>query len=69
MKLDICPVCGSKKTIELYPSTVDLKKLSFTYVKTPDSGKTFRSVKCKSCTHVFCHPLPKNIYKNYETQS
>ncbi len=66
MKLDICLVCGSKNTFELYPSTVDLKKLSFTYVKTPDSGKTFRSVRCKNCTHVFCNPLPKNIYKNYE---
>lgn len=66
MNLDICPVCGSKNTIELYPSTVDLKKLSFTYVKTPDSGKTFRSVKCQICTHVFCNPLPKNIYKNYK---
>lgn len=66
MKLDICPICSSKNTIELYPSTIDLKKLSFTYVKTPDSGKTFRSVRCKNCTHVFCNPLPKNIYKNYE---
>lgn len=66
MKSDKCPVCGSKKTTELYPSTIDLKKLSFTYTKTPDSNKTFRVVKCNNCTHVFCNPLPKNIYKNYE---
>ncbi|OGH02447.1 MAG: hypothetical protein A2798_02200 [Candidatus Levybacteria bacterium RIFCSPHIGHO2_01_FULL_37_17] len=63
---DKCPVCSLQKTIQLYPADVDVKKLSFTYVKTPNSGKTFRSVKCLNCTHVFCSPIPKNIYKNYE---
>lgn len=66
MKSDICPLCGSGKTKELYSSSIDIKKLSFTYVKTPDSGKTFRSVRCLKCTHVFCNPVPKDIYKNYE---
>ena len=66
MKLNACLVCGSTNIIELYPSDVDLEKLSFTYVKTPDSGKTFRTVECKECTHVFCFPLPNNLYKNYE---
>lgn len=62
---DICPVCGSHKISKLYPSDIDISKLSFTYVKTPYSSKTFRSVRCLYCTHVFCSPLPKNIYKNY----
>lgn len=66
MKLDLCPICRSYKTLELYPSNIELEKLSFTYVKAPDSGKTFRSVRCLNCSHVFCFPLPKNIYKNYE---
>ncbi len=66
MKLDLCPICRSYETTQLYPSDIDLKKLSFTYVKTPDSGKTFRSVRCLNCSHVFCSPIPKNIYKNYE---
>ncbi len=66
MKLDLCPICRSYETAQLYPSDIDLKKLSFTYVKTPDSGKTFRSVRCLNCSHVFCNPLTKNIYKNYE---
>jgi 2-polyprenyl-3-methyl-5-hydroxy-6-metoxy-1,4-benzoquinol methylase len=61
-----CPICNSKNTFELYPENIDLKKLSFTYFKTPDSNKTFRVMRCKKCTHVFCNPLPKNIYKNYE---
>jgi len=63
---DICPICGSDRTGELYPSNVDIKKLSFTYVKTPESNRTFRSVRCLNCTHVFCSPLPPNLYKNYE---
>lgn len=66
MKHDVCPICRSKRTAQLYKSDIDIKKLSFTYVKTPNSGKTFRSVKCLNCTHVFCSPLPKDIYKNYE---
>lgn len=66
MKLYLCPICQSSNTVELYPANINPKKLSFTYTKTPDSNKTFRSVRCRNCTHVFCSPLPKNIYKNYE---
>ena len=66
MKSSKCTVCGSTDTFELYPANVEIEKLSFTYVKTPCSGKIFRTVKCKKCTHVFCSPIPKNIYKNYE---
>ncbi len=66
MKLDSCPICKSTETKELYPSTIDIKKLSFIYVKTPDSGKTFRSVMCMNCSHVFCNPLPRNMYRNYK---
>lgn len=62
----MCPVCKSNKIVEIYPSNIDLKKLSFTYIKTPDSNKTFRVVKCKTCTHVFCNPIPEEIYKNYQ---
>lgn len=61
-----CPICKSENTVELYPSDVDIKKLSFTYEFTQESRKTFRVVRCRDCTHVFCSPLPKNIYKNYE---
>lgn len=63
---DKCPICRSKDTFELYPSNVDIAKLSFTYEFTPESQKTFRVVRCRSCTHAFCSPLPRNMYKNYE---
>lgn len=63
---DHCPICKSRNTVELYPENIDLHKLTFTYEFTPESQKTFRVVSCRNCTHVFCSPLPKNIYKNYE---
>lgn len=66
MKSSICPICGLKKTKELYPSNIDITKLSFTYEFSPQSQKTFRVARCKNCTHVFCSPLPGDIYKNYE---
>jgi len=64
--LSACPVCLSKNTYELYPANVDLKKIMFTYEFTPQSQKTFRVARCRKCTHAFCSPLPRNMYKNYE---
>lgn len=64
--LSKCPVCMSKDTYELYPANADIKKIVFTYEFTPESQKTFRVVRCGNCSHVFCSPIPKNIYKNYE---
>lgn len=64
--LDKCPICKSQSTVELYPENLDLRTLTFTYEFTPESQKTFRVVKCSNCTHVFCSPLPKDIYKNYQ---
>lgn len=61
-----CPICNSENMLEIYPENIDFKKLSFTYVKTPNSNKTFRVMRCRNCTHVFCSPLPRNIYKSYE---
>lgn len=63
---DQCPICKSQNTFELYPENLDLHTLTFTYEFTPESQKTFRVVRCRNCSHVFCSPLPKNIYKNYE---
>lgn len=65
MKVSACPICSSQNTKELYPADIELKKLTFTYEFTPESKKTFRTFRCLNCTHVFCSPTPKNIYKNY----
>ena len=61
-----CPICMSKNSYELYSANINLKKIVFTYEFTPECQKTFRVVRCLTCSHVFCSPLPKNIYKNYE---
>jgi len=66
MGLMQCPICKSQNTFEWYPENIDIGKLTFTYEFTPESQKTFRVVACRRCTHAFCSPLPKNIYKNYE---
>lgn len=61
-----CPICKSQNTFEWYPENIDIGNLTFTYEFTPESQKTFRVVRCRDCTHAFCSPLPKNIFKNYE---
>ncbi|OGH23376.1 MAG: hypothetical protein A2698_01945 [Candidatus Levybacteria bacterium RIFCSPHIGHO2_01_FULL_42_15] len=61
-----CPICKSQNTSEWYSADIDISKLTFTYEFSPESQKTFRVVRCHNCTHAFCFPLPKNIYKNYE---
>lgn len=66
ISLSKCPICKSKNTYELYPANIDPKKLVFTYEFTPESQRTFRVVRCRNCTHVFCSPIPKGIYKNYD---
>ncbi len=66
MKSNICPICASNNIVELYPSNIDQAKISFTYEFSPQSQKTFRVIRCIHCSHMFCSPLPKNIYKNYE---
>lgn len=61
----VCVICKSKDTKELYKSNANINRLSFTYEFSPNAKKTFRVVRCKSCSHVFCDPLPKNFYKHY----
>ncbi len=61
-----CCVCFSSDLVQLYSENIDIDKINFTYEFSPQSTKTFRVVRCRSCTHVFCSPLPANLYKKYE---
>lgn len=62
----ICPVCKSSEIKILRPNEVNSRKISFTYKFSKETKKTFQVNRCKNCSHVFCYPLPKNIYKNYK---
>ena len=50
----------------MYPSQIgDSDKVQFSYTFSPVHSKTFRTVSCGDCTHVFCSPIPENIGKYY----
>ena len=66
MKKSVCVICKSSNTRQMYAGNADVKKLSFTYEFSPNAKKTFRVVRCNNCSHVFCSPLPKDMYKYYE---
>src|SRR4051794_9755836 len=61
-----CPVCLMDNSKVLHEADIDLKRISFSYEKHPDFNKTFRVLRCLSCSHVFCSPLPDNIDSLYE---
>lgn len=61
-----CIICGSQEVAQLHASEVnDPKEVSFSYSFKPENRKTFAIQRCKACSHVFAHPLPKDIYSNY----
>ena len=61
-----CPVCGNENLTEMHPSQIgDSDKVQFSYTFSPVHSKTFRTVSCRDCTHVFCSPIPENIGKYY----
>lgn len=61
-----CPVCGSEDVVEWYPATVEsVEAVPFSYCFTPAHCKTFRVVRCRACTHVYCWPLPPEIGSRY----
>lgn len=66
MSSDHCTVCGSFSTVEWYPATADPANLSFQYMKSPDVRRTFRVVRCRTCSHVFCSPLPQDLFARYQ---
>jgi SAM-dependent methyltransferase len=39
--------------------------VSFSYTFSPAGAKTFQVLRCRACTHAYCHPIPSDIAKNY----
>lgn len=62
-----CPVCGSTSQITLYPDTLGSELPSFDYAFSPAHNRTFRIVKCTSCTHAFSIVPHKSLWENYQS--
>jgi 2-polyprenyl-3-methyl-5-hydroxy-6-metoxy-1,4-benzoquinol methylase len=63
---DRCVVCGSPDLVERRPGEIDrLDQVSFSYSFSPEHNRTFRVVRCRRCTHMFCAPLPEAIEVQY----
>lgn len=63
----LCPVCGSDNLTEMYPADIQSPdRVQFCYTFSPEHSKTFRIVRCHSCSHVFSAPIPEDIARHYE---
>lgn len=60
-----CPVCLSCDYSVLYPDTLGHKPPVFGYKWVPDIRNSYRTVRCKSCGHVYCSPRLEHMYKYY----
>lgn len=66
LKVDIpCPVCRSIDYRTMYPDTLGEKMPEFGYDFSPKHTNSYRVVRCASCEHVYCSPLPVNLYESY----
>jgi 2-polyprenyl-3-methyl-5-hydroxy-6-metoxy-1,4-benzoquinol methylase len=63
----LCPVCGSKNQKTLYPDTLGDDLPPFDYAFSPDHMRTYKVVKCESCSHAFCIIPHKNLWENYQS--
>lgn len=61
-----CIICDSRNVEEYRPAEIDhLGDVSFSYSFSPAHNRTFRVVRCRDCTHLFCSPLPQDIEASY----
>ena len=61
-----CVICASPHLEEIRPAEIErLEDVSFSYSFSPAHTKTFRVVRCASCTHLFCTPLPERVIESY----
>jgi SAM-dependent methyltransferase len=61
-----CVICGESRVEEIRPADIErLEDVSFSYSFRPEHTRTFRVVRCASCTHVFCAPLPARVTESY----
>jgi 2-polyprenyl-3-methyl-5-hydroxy-6-metoxy-1,4-benzoquinol methylase len=62
-----CPVCANKASHRWYPAEIaGSEQVSFSYTFSPAHSKTFQVMRCDSCTHAFCAPIPSDIARHYQ---
>jgi SAM-dependent methyltransferase len=62
-----CPICNAFETVEYRPAEIErLDQVSFSYSFSPEHSKTFRVMRCKRCSHLFCSPLPERVTESYQ---
>jgi SAM-dependent methyltransferase len=67
MKLNFlsCPVCNSKNYKKRFSDTLSPDYPSIGYGFSSNHCKTYQIVQCLDCSHGYCNPVPKDIYKHY----
>src|SRR5215471_10362316 len=61
-----CVICGSSDLSEYRPAEItEISDVAFSYSFSPEHNRTFRVVRCRACTHLFCSPLPTGITSSY----
>ncbi len=61
-----CAVCEGADLEEVRPAEIErLDEVSFSYSFSPAHTQTFRVVRCRTCTHQFCAPLPESLSDSY----
>jgi len=71
--LNRCPVCGGKRIHLFRERTFDIETLKAEQIRITDNeyGKTWDLFRCRTCSHVFANPAPRqdfiqSLYQNTE---
>ena len=60
-----CPVCDHDRYRVIHENTLGDSFPDLGYKFTPNHLKVYRIVKCISCGHMYCSPLPKQLFEQY----
>lgn len=61
-----CPICGSRRSVILFPDTLKSELPSFDYNFGPAHSRTYQIIKCLDCSHGYTSSVPHNVFQNYQ---
>jgi 2-polyprenyl-3-methyl-5-hydroxy-6-metoxy-1,4-benzoquinol methylase len=62
----VCPVCDSADVQVWHPAQIeDPREVSFSYTFSPHHNRTFQVLRCSTCTHAYCFPIPGDVAGHY----